>query len=186
MVIGHAHLIMDNLIAQGKVKPMLIVMPNGHTPITPGTTNTANFERDLLEDIIPLVEKNYRVKADRLDRAIIGLSMGAGESLTIGLNHLDQFAWVGAMSGYVYDGEATVTKGLTDPQANERLKLLWIAIGKDDGGLKGARDFSEVLTRHNIKHEFIITDGAHSWPVWRKHLVQFAPLLFGGPQLRGP
>jgi enterochelin esterase family protein len=178
MVIGHAHLIMDNLIARGKAKPMLIVMPNGHTPVTSGTTNTANFERDLLEDIMPLVEKSYRVKPDRLHRAIIGLSMGAGESLTIGLNHLDQFAWVGGMSGYPYDGEASVNKGLTDPQANEKLKLLWIAIGKDDRALAGAKAFEEALTRHNIKHEFIMTDGAHSWPVWRKHLVQFAPLLF--------
>ena len=177
MEIGHAHLIMDNLLAQGKARPMLIVMPNGHTGAT-GSANTASFERDLLEDVIPLVEKNYRVKADRLHRAIIGLSMGCGQSLTIGLNHLDQFAWVGGMSGYVYDGETTVAAALNDPQVNEKLKLLWIAIGKDDGALKNAKELDELLTRHHIKHEFLTTDGGHSWPVWRHHLPQFAALLF--------
>jgi enterochelin esterase-like enzyme len=178
MEIGHAHLIMDNLIAQKKVKPMLIVMPNGHTPAASGTANRENFDRDLLQDVIPLVEKSYRVTPDRLHRAIIGLSMGANESLYTGLNHLEQFAYVGGMSGFVGDAETVLANTLNDPQANEKLKLCWIAIGKDDGALKGAREFSETLTHHNIKHEFIITDGAHSWPVWRKHLVQFTPLLF--------
>ena len=105
--------------------------------------------------------------------------MGSVQSLTIGLNHLDQFAWVGGMSGAVRDAETTVAAAMTDPQANEKLKLLWIAIGKDDGGLKGAKEFDEALTQHHVNHEFLITNGAHSWPVWRHHLAQFAPLLFG-------
>jgi enterochelin esterase-like enzyme len=175
--IGRANLIMDNLLAEHKATPMLIVMPNGHTGAT-GAANTAAFEGDLLEDVIPLVEKTYRVKADRLHRAIIGLSMGCFQSLTIGLNHLDQFAWVGGMSGYVNDPETTVSRALTDPQANEKLKLLWIACGKDDRLLKGAKEFDDVLTRHQIKHEFLITEGSHSWPVWRHHLPVFASLLF--------
>jgi enterochelin esterase-like enzyme len=177
-VIGHANWIMDNLLAQGKARPMLIVMPNGHTPTTAGANNTANFERDLLEEVIPLVEKTYHVKADRLHRAIAGLSMGAGQSMTIGLNHLDEFAWVGAMSGYPFAGVDSVSKGLNDPQANEKLKLLWSAIGKDDFLLKGTTEFDHVLTERHVNHQFTITEGTHGWPVFRKYLVQFAPLLF--------
>jgi enterochelin esterase family protein len=187
-VLGRAHWILDNLIAQGKAKPMVIVMTDGHasapnqslSPATAGTINRNQvFQKDLLEEVIPFVEANYRVKADRTNRAIIGLSMGGGQSLSIGLNRLDLFAWVGGMSSSMRDAEATVPGFLGDPAgANAKLSILWIACGRDDGLVTAARSFSILLKDKGIKHDFIESDGGHSWPVWRKYLAQFAPLIF--------
>jgi len=186
-VLGRAHYILDNLIAAGRAKPMIIVMTDGHAAAAnftgvpaPGliSRNVGDFTRDLLDDVMPLVEQNYRVKADRESRAIIGLSMGGGQSLHAGLNNLDKFAWVGGMSSSVSNGEITAAGTLADPKANEKLRLLWIAIGKDDFLLKQNQAFDELLKAKNIRHEFIVTEGGHSWPVWRKYLAQFAPLLF--------
>jgi enterochelin esterase-like enzyme len=132
-----------------------------------------------LEEVMPFVEANYRVKRDRMGRAIVGLSMGGGQSLTIGLNHLELFAWVGGMSSSLREPEAAVGGFLAAPQAaNEQLRLLWIACGKDDRLIEGARKFSELLTAKGIRHTLRETDGAHTWPVWRKHLAEFAPLIF--------
>jgi enterochelin esterase family protein len=177
--LGRANVILDNLIAQKKARPMLVAMPDGHASAAgPTGRNVEDFERDLLNEVVPLVEKGYRVKADRQHRAIIGLSMGGGQSLTIGLNHLDLFAWVGGMSSYVPQPERTVAKAVDDPAVNEKLRLLWIAIGKDDFLIKGARQLDEILNQKKVKHEFLVTEGNHSWPVWRRYLAQFAPLLF--------
>lgn len=178
---GHAHLIADNLLAQGKAKAMVIVMTDGHAVVGPEARgkNVEMFGKDLLEDVIPFVEANYRVKADRESRAIVGLSMGGGQSLTVGLNHLELFAWVGGFSSAINNPEVTVASALADPAAtNAKLKLLWIACGKDDGLVKNAQGLSEVLAKKEIKHELKITEGNHSWPVWRKYLGEFLPLLF--------
>jgi len=180
--LGRAHFILDNLIAQGKAKPMVVVMTDGHAaPNTPEARgrNTETFSRDLLTDVMPMVEANYRVKNDRLSRAIVGLSMGGGQSLTIGLNHLELFAWVGAMSSAINAPEQTFATALADAKAtNAKLKLFWLAIGKDDFLLKTNQQFDELLTARGIKHSFKLTEGNHSWPVWRRYLVDFAPLLF--------
>ncbi|MBI3877448.1 MAG: esterase [Verrucomicrobia bacterium] len=187
-VLGRAHWILDNLLAQGKVKPMVVVMTDGHAA-SPNLTgvpgagainrNVEIFGKDLLEEVMPFVEANYRVKADRLNRAIIGLSMGGGQSLTVGLNNTDKFAWVGGMSSALRNPDQTVAGFLADPKAaNEKLKILWTACGRDDQLMAGARSFSALLKDKGIEHELVETDGAHSWPVWRKHLALFAPLIF--------
>ena len=180
---GKAHWIFDNLIAQGRVKPMVVVMMDGHAALggygRPGATNnTMLFERDLLEDAMPLVEANYRVKNDPVNRAIVGLSMGGGQSLTIGLNHLDRFAWVGGFSASVPAAPA-VAGALDQPEVtNQRLKMLWIACGKDDFLLKRNADFIAALTEKKIRHEWRLSDGGHTWPVWRMYLAEIAPRLF--------
>jgi len=178
---GHAHLIADNLLAQGKARAMIIVMTDGHAVVGPEARakNVEMFGKDLLEDVLPFVEATYRTKADRESRAIVGLSMGGGQSLTIGLNHLDLFAWVGGFSSAINNPEVTVASALADPAAtNAKLRLLWIACGKDDGLVKNALALSEVLVKKEIRHELKVTEGNHSWPVWRKYLGEFLPLIF--------
>jgi enterochelin esterase-like enzyme len=114
----------------------------------------------------------------RESRAIIGLSMGGGQSLTIGLNHLDLFAWVGDMSASAPGADA-ISAPLADPRAtNQKLKTFWIAIGKDDFLLSRNKTFDELLTRKGITHTFTATEGNHSWPGWRRYLVEFTPILF--------
>jgi enterochelin esterase-like enzyme len=179
---GKAHWILDNLIAQGKAHPMVVVMMDGHASIAQGMAgfqnNTTAFERDLLEDVMPFVEANYRVKTEAADRAIAGLSMGGGQSLTIGLNHLDKFAWVAGFSSAVPSREA-IASFLDDPAAaNAKLKLLWIGVGKDDFLLQRNQEFIGMLKEKDIRHEWHLTDGTHSWPVWRLYLADLAPKLF--------
>jgi enterochelin esterase family protein len=179
---GKAHWILDNLIATSKAKPMVVVMMDGHAaaPGTPGAqqNNTALFERDLLEDVMPFVEKEYRVRADAAGRGIVGLSMGGGQSLTIGLNHTDRFGWVGGFSSSA-PSKDTVAAALNDPAGtNRRLKLLWVACGKEDFLLQRNQEFIALLKEKGIRHEWKLTEGNHSWPVWRIYLADFAPLLF--------
>ncbi len=188
MHIGRANVIADNLIAGGKAVPMLIVMPDGHVIERPaGTVDDRKrqeirqaFEEDLLESVVPLVEANYRVRMDAGSRAIAGLSMGSAQSLMVGLGHTDRFAWIGAFSGAI-SREDPVLAGLkADPaKANERLRLLWLAIGKEDGGLKNKQALSAALKDMGVKHEYKETDGAHRWSVWRVYLAEFLPRLFG-------
>jgi enterochelin esterase family protein len=173
---GKAHWIADNLTAQQQAKPMVIVMMDGHATL--GQDNTAAFERDLLEDVMPMIESTYRVKPDPANRAIVGLSMGGGQSLTIGLNHADQFAWVGGFSAAPPDSKA-VAAALDHPDAtNAKLRLLYIACGKDDFLLKRNQEFIATLKAKNVKHAWRETDGGHSWPVWRLYLADFLPQLF--------
>jgi len=180
---GKAHWILDNLIAQGRAKPMVVVMMDGHAAIPGDNTvgpqdNTALFERDLLEDVMPFIEASYRVKTGAADRAIVGLSMGGGQSLTIGLNHPDRFAWVGGFSAGSPSREA-IAGVLAEPEAlNRKLKLLWIGCGKDDFLLKRNEEFLALLREKQIRYEWHLTDGAHTWPVWRIYLGEFAPRLF--------
>jgi enterochelin esterase family protein len=176
---GRAHLIADNLLAQGKAKAMIIVMTDGHAAPAGGTKNLEAFGKDLLEDVMPFVEANYRTKADREHRAIVGLSMGGGQSLTVGLNALDRFAWVGGFSAAIANPETSVAAALADPAAtNAKLRLLWIACGKDDRLAEHATKLSDLLKAKEIRHELKITEGNHSWPVWRRYLGEFLPLLF--------
>lgn len=183
--LGRAHVILDNLLAQMKAEPMIVVMTDGHASVWPPSTNadararqTKAFENDLIQDVMPLVERSYRTRNDRESRAIIGLSMGGGQSLTVGLNHLDKFAWLGAMSAAVPSEESVAAALRDSDDTNRKLKTFWIAIGKDDFLLSRNKQFDELLTSKNIKHVYKITEGNHSWPVWRRYLAEFAPMLF--------
>ncbi len=185
--VGKANLILDNLIADGKAQPMLVVMPNGH-PIRWSrrrrglqSGNMEAFRQDLLDSAIPLVESLYRVRSDRIERAIAGLSMGGGQALHCGTGRLDRFAWVGAFSSAAPDPveDAVTAAFLKEPgRANRDLKLLWIGIGRDDFLLDRNRTFKAALDAAGIKHTYLLTDGGHSWPVWRDYLARLAPLLF--------
>lgn len=192
---GRANDILDNLLAQGAINPFLVVMPLGYggaringdgTGIAPEgggrfRGDASLYERDILEDIIPMIDGKYRTMAVREQRAIFGFSMGGGQSSRIGLGHLDTFSHVGVMSAGMAGGADTEPmKSLAaDPEAaNQRLKLLWIACGKDDFAMPGARTLSETLTAAGIKHTFVETEGAHHWRVWRRYLRDVSPLLF--------
>jgi enterochelin esterase family protein len=184
--LGRANLILDNLLAAKKIKPFLVVMPFGYG-VMPGTggapgQNTAQFGKDLLEDLIPFVQSRYRTRTDRAQRAIVGLSMGGGQALSIGLNHIDLFGAVGGFSsglGRPADFPTTYAGLIADPpSSNKRLRLLWVGCGKDDGAFAASRSFSEFLTANKIVHTFRESDGAHTWMVWRRYLNEVAPLLF--------
>ena len=185
--VGRANLILDNLIAGGAAEPMLVVMPNGH-PVPWSrrrrglrSGNAEAFRADLLEAAIPLVEALYRARRGREHRAIAGLSMGGGQALHCGAGNLDRFAWVGAFSAAARspDEDAAMRALLADPErANARLDLLWIAIGRDDFLLERNQRLKARLDAAGIDHTFLLTEGGHSWPVWRDYLARFAPLLF--------
>jgi enterochelin esterase family protein len=181
---GRANFVFDNLIADGKAKPMIVVMPYGQ--MTPpnergGSGTNARFEQDLLTEVIPRVDKLYKVETTADKRAIAGLSMGGGQSLWTGLNNLDKFAWVGGFSSSVrqVSGEEKIQKALANATAaNKRTKLLWIAVGKDDSLLKGNDEFAGWLKNQGITHTYKVTEGAHNWRVWRRYLAELTPQLF--------
>lgn len=188
MHIGRANVIADNLFAGGKAKPMIVVMPDGHINL-PAKENEDNrerytrsralFENDVMEAVVPLVESCYRVKKGQENRAIAGLSMGGGQALTVGLKHLDAFAWIGGFSSAAGGLDDTLTKiGENADKTNEQIKLLWIAIGKDDFLLQRNHEFTDALKKNNIEFTYLETEGSHQWSVWRGYLAQFMPLLF--------
>jgi enterochelin esterase-like enzyme len=189
--VGRANVIFDNLIAQGKVKPMLVVMPLGYGAPeilsrgydAPGSEairqrNFDRFTQALLTEIIPQVETEYRVTKNRNARAIAGLSMGGAESLLTGLNHLDEFAWIGAFSSGGLGKDFSKDFPGLDAGANKQIRLLWVACGTEDGLIKINRQFRDWLKEKGINHTDIETLGVHSWMVWRRNLANFAPLLF--------
>ena len=182
---GKAHWIMDSLIASKKAVPMIVVMPDAHA-LPPGAAgfgeygpaNSAALCREMLEDIVPLVESSYKVTAKPRARAFAGLSMGGHHALTVALNHHDAFNWIGAFSS-APPPTNSVTIGLNTATAvNRDLKLLWIACGKKDFLFQRNGEFTSLLKEKGIHHDYEITEGDHSWPVWRRYLVEFAPKLF--------
>jgi enterochelin esterase-like enzyme len=183
---GNANFVIDNLLAGGKALPMMVVMPFGHaTPFgvhvpTGGVTNDALFEDYLLRDVIPTVEARYRVLPGRENRAIAGLSMGGGQSLRIGLGHLDLFSAVASFSGAVPpDFEKRFEALLKDSKStNQKIRTLWIGCGQQDSLFNRSKNLSELLTKYQVKHVFYPTDGVHNYTVWRKYLAEYAPLLF--------
>ena len=181
---GRANLILDNLIAEKKAAPMVVVMPFGYAyPWHAGATpdkQRADFEKDLTEDLIPFVQSNYRVSTDREHRALAGLSMGGGLTLSIGPRHLDLFSRLAVFSsGAGQNPERTLAVAGKNAKAiNEKLKLFWIGVGTEDGAMAGAQRTSEYLTSVGIKHTYKTTPGAHTWIVWRKYLNDVAPLIF--------
>jgi enterochelin esterase family protein len=183
---GNANFVLDNLLAESKAMPMIVVMPFGHAtpfgePAAPGAvTNDALFEEYLLQDVIPTVEARYRVAPGRQNRAIAGLSMGGGQSLKIGLGHLDLFSAVASFSGAIPgDFETRFAALLKDSKGtNERLKTLWIGCGRQDSLFGRSNNLAELLTKYQVRHIFHPTDGVHNYTVWRKYLAEYAPLLF--------
>jgi enterochelin esterase family protein len=189
--VGHANVILDNLIAQGKATPMLIVMTLGygapeivsHLPAAqrpPGLSqrNMEKFRDALFDEVIPQIEKEYRAARDRKMRAIAGLSMGGAESLYTGLNAIDRFAYVGAFSagGGAVDYEKSYPA--LDAKAAAQLRLLWVACGTEDRLIEPNRKFLAWLESKQIKFTRIETPGMHTWMVWRRNLAELAPLLF--------
>ncbi len=184
---GHPEMILDNLYAEKKVEPMIVIMPNGRAMKDDRATGNimapdkvqafATFEKDLLNDLIPYVEKNFPVIADREHRAIAGLSMGGGQSLNFGLGNLNIFAWVGGFSS------APNTKSpeqlIPDPaKAKEQLKLLWISCGDKDGLITFSKRTHEYCKSNNIPHIYFIEHGYHDFKVWKNGLFMFSQLLF--------
>ena len=189
--VGRAHVILDNLIAQGKAKPMLLVMPLGYgapeivsrssPPMRDPKLRQRSFDRfrdALFTEVMPEVEKTYRVSKDRNSRAIAGLSMGGAESLHVGLNALNRFAWIGAFSSGGLGEDFDAAFPALDSKANGQLRLLWITCGTEDRLIDGSRKFRVWLKSKEIRHTGIETPGAHTWMVWRRNLAAFASLLF--------
>jgi enterochelin esterase family protein len=185
---GRAGVILDNLIAQHKAVPMVIVMPNGDTDGSwAGGSSPEGIEmltKELLADIVPMIDRTYRVAPGRENRAITGLSMGGGQAFTMGLKHLDQFAWVGEFSsGLVSDTEFRLDKhlpGFTEhpDEINRKLKLLFLSCGTEDPRYPGQLDLADTLKQHNIRYVWYPTPGVHEWKVWRHALAEFAQKVF--------
>jgi len=183
-MVGGANFILDNLIADKQAVPMIVVMPFGHAlPFGAGRGPRSNdqvFEEYLLGDAMPLVEAKYRVAPGRGNRAIAGLSMGGGQSLAIGFNHLDLFSAIGAFSAAVpADFETRYASALAHPaETNAKLKLLWFGCGKQDSLFGRSQKLADLFEAHQIRHTFRAIDGFHTYVVWRKFLAEMAPLLF--------
>ncbi len=183
---GKADIILDNLYAEKKAVPMLVVMPNGRASAEPAPANPlegnpfeayAAFEKDLLNDVIPYIESHYSVQADREHRALAGLSMGGGQSLNFGLRNLDSFAWVGGFSSAPNTQPAREL--ISEPAVvKEKLRLLWVSCGDKDGLMNISKPFHEALTQMGVPHVWHVDSGAHTWLVWKNDLYLVAQLLF--------
>jgi enterochelin esterase-like enzyme len=202
---GSADAILDNLIADGKALPMIVVMPNGRAsnePVTafgppPAAGNAqaqdaapvdraagmavefeayAAFERELLNDLIPYVEANYSTSSDRTQRALAGLSMGGGQSLDFGLGNVDTFAWVGGFSSA--PNTPRPAELMADPADAKQLELLWVSCGNEDTLFNISLGVHDYLAAQNLPHTWYIDAGAHTFPVWKNDLYHFASLLF--------
>lgn len=190
--VGKAHLIMDNLIAQKKIKPMVVVMTLGYG--VPGfashtgqgfgnrqrtTDNFTKFRSALLTEVLPMVEKQYRVSNKQTDRAIAGLSMGGAETLFTGLNNIDKFAYIGAFSsgGLPATKPEEVFDSVTK-ESTKNLKVFWMSCGTSDGLIGFQRGFSDWLKGRGIAHKTNETPGGHEWLLWRRNLAEFSQMIF--------
>ncbi len=184
---GTPQVIMDNLYGQGKVQSMIIVMPNGRAMKDDRAVGNvfdsakvqafATFEKDLLNDLIPFIEKKYSVYTDRENRAIAGLSMGGGQSLNFGLGNPDKFAWVGGFSSAPNTKAPEVL--VPDPEkAKQQLKLLWISCGDADGLISFSKRTHDYLQKHDVPHIYYIEPGVHDFKVWKNGLYMFSQFLF--------
>ncbi len=198
--IGRAGFILDNLIAQKKAVPMIVVMPNGSLPRPTnlparGEASSPDFRAaiealqnrftdELLKEIVPVVESTYRVKAGSDNRALAGLSMGGGQTLRVLTSHPDQFAYVAIWSAGIFGGNAQEwEKGnesflAAADKANGSVKRLEITVGDQDFALAGSKALAEVLKKRGIKHDLRITGGGHTWINWRHYLHELAQRLF--------
>ncbi len=179
-----ANKVLDNLIADKKAVPMIIVMPNGRATADPPSSNImsdfdyyAFFEKDLLQDLIPYIESHYSAKSDRDHRALTGLSMGGGQGLNFGINNIDKFAWVGGFSSApnLQSPDVLVPK---IQQAKDKLSLLWIGCGDKDNLITGSWNLHQGLVKAKIDHVWYVDSGVHEVPVWNNNLYLFAQMLF--------
>ena len=194
---GLANVILDNLIADGKVKPMIVVMPFGHPEASGRIGNLptfvrrdlGEFSRDLFEDVMPMVERSYRVKRDPDSRAIAGLSMGGNQARQIGLGRMELFRYVATFSGTMGVAGGTVSNAAlretfapvfeNPAETNATLRLLWAAVGSDEANLLAHHKmFTALLDAHQVRHTFVTIPGGHTWHVWRRNLRDLLPLLF--------
>jgi enterochelin esterase family protein len=184
--VGHAHLILDNLIAEGKARPMIVVMPFGHTPDRPGANVLANtdFGDDLIKDLIPYVDGHFRTLADQPNRAMAGLSMGGSHTLRFGLTHPELFDHVGIFSmglGLQGNNDVSAYESANDAalkQAAQELDLVYYAMGKDDFLYDTVAPTRAMLDKYGIDHVYNESGGGHTWINWRRYLADFAPRLF--------
>ena len=202
---GRANLILDNLIAEGKARPMILVHPFGYArqgvglgpEVTPapgaadpgaaapaargggaGGSQPTPFARDLLNDVVPFVERTFRVLPGSANRALGGLSMGGGQTIQIGFANPDLFPWLVIMSAGSNNADTTYPDFFNAAVTNKKIKLLWMSVGKDDFALGNAQALDAALTAKGIRHTFRVTEGRHEWVIWRHHLREVAPLLF--------
>jgi enterochelin esterase-like enzyme len=184
---GNPQVILDNLYAQSKIEPMIVVMPNGRAMKNDRAEGNimaadkvqafATFEKDLLNDLIPFVEKNYSVYTDREHRAIAGLSMGGGQSLNFGLGNLDMFAWIGGFSSA--PNTKLPQELVPDPAAaREKIKLLFISCGASDRLIAFSKRTHDYLEQNNVPHIYFIEPGVHDFKVWKNGLYMFSQLIF--------
>jgi enterochelin esterase family protein len=193
--VGRANFILDNLIAAKKAKPMIVVMPAGHTgpfsfgapppPSADGRPNLGanSFEADFAKDIRPYIEKHYRVLPGRENRAIAGLSMGGGQTLSLLVAHPEDFAYVGVFSSGLFsrnsgDWEKEHEAALANDKAKEGLKLFWFSTGSEDFLVQRSRETVELFKKHGFKPVYKEGSGGHTWINWRNYLNEFAPQLF--------
>ncbi|MBN1695627.1 esterase family protein [candidate division WOR-3 bacterium] len=184
---GQPQVIFDNLYAEKKIEPMIVVMPNGRAMKDDRAVGDifdsvkvqafATFESDLLNDLIPFIEKTYPVYTNRENRAIAGLSMGGGQSLNFGLGNLAKFAWVGGFSSAPNTKEPELL--VPDPTtARKKLKLLWISCGDTDDLITISQRTHDYLNTNNVPHIYYIEPGAHDFKVWKNDLYMFTQLIF--------
>lgn len=185
--VGRCHWIVDNLIHQGKIEPMIIAMPHGHPiPVSERLTSDDYRDRndqlmtdDVVKDLLPFLEQNYRIGTERNDRAITGLSMGGGHSIRTALRYPESFAWIGAFSAAAPQGELNVEfPDVANRVSENPFRLFWIACGTEDFLLQRNRSFNEGLNELGIAHTYVETNGAHDWGVWRDYLPQFLQRVF--------
>ncbi len=195
--VGRAGIILDNLIAAGRARPMVLVMPSGHIrpwESEPEPTPAAGaFEQDFLADIMPFVQEHYRVYSDQGHRAIAGLSMGGSQTLNIVFSDLEQFGYVGVFSSGLIGSFGRRRSGaesdapsweerhagvLEDARLRAGLQLLWFATGREDFLIETSRSTVEMLRSHGFGVDYHESEGGHTWLNWRDYLQQFAPVLF--------
>lgn len=192
--VGRAGFILDNLIAAGKAKPMVVVMPAGHTgPFRfGGGLPIDDFVQDFNNDIKPYVEKNYRVYTDRKNRAIAGLSMGGSHTLNIGIPNLSEYGYIGVFSSGIFGITGGGPRGnasdpsweeqhkeiLDDAKLKDGLQLFWSSTGKDDFLIETSRATVEMFKKHGFNVVYKESEGGHTWINWREYLNEFAPQLF--------
>jgi enterochelin esterase family protein len=197
--VGRAGFILDNLIAARKAKPMIIVMPTGHTgPFRFGPPGNASFGRqmdefceDFKNDVKPYIESNYRVKGDPAHCAIAGLSMGGAQTLNIAFSNLNDYGYIGVFSSGIFGiaggpgGAAPNTQWeeqhravLNNAEAKNGLRLVWFGIGKDDFLLQTAKATEDMLTKNGFNVVSQETEGGHTWINWRQYLCEFSTRLF--------
>ncbi len=194
--VGRAGFILDNLIADKKAKPMIVVMPAGHTSAqmgggggrgaaaAGGPPPRDEFTEDFVTDIMPYVEKNYRTVNDRAHRAIAGLSMGGSQTMNIAFLHLDKFSQIGVFSSGILGGggsdvwEKAHTADLDNAALKKGLKRVWFSTGVNDSLITNSKSTVELLNKHGFQATFKESPGAHTWINWRNYLTEFAPGLF--------